>query len=199
MREMKYYTSAIVAAAALFGAVPASAQTFQGPYVGVAAGWNQDKIGTADSKLGRLDMDEKSDRFFAGGFAGYDQMITPHILVGLEAGFDFAADDAAANGAALIDPNYSFDVGARAGYVFNEKTLVYVRGSYENMRARIMNETGAGVTQAHDNFDGWGIGAGVEREVMDHVSARIEYRYSDLGSGGTFDRHQALMGIAYHF
>jgi outer membrane immunogenic protein len=174
---------------------PANAESFQGPYVGAQAGWNQDSIGATGSDVGRLDIHESRASFVGGVYAGYDYQVTPHIVLGVEAGFDLAADDASRVGGALIDPNYSFDVGARAGYMVGEKTLVYVRGSYENMRAQVQN----GSVSGHDTFDGWGVGGGVERFVADNVSARVEYRYSDLSNGGKFDRHQALVGVAYHF
>ncbi|QJR04170.1 porin family protein [Sphingobium yanoikuyae] len=177
----------------------AHAESFQGPYVGVQAGWNRDSIGSANSDVGRLDMHESRDAFFGGGFAGYDHQLTDKIVVGVEAGFDIAADDASRVGGSLIDPNYSFDIGARAGYVVGGNTLLYVRGSYENMRARIALSDTSGTLSGHDSFDGWGVGAGVERFVADKVTARIEYRYSDLGNGGKFDRHQTLVGLAYHF
>ena len=167
----------------------AHAESFQGPYVGVQAGWNRDSIGSANSDVGRLDMHEARDAFFGGGFAGYDHQLTDKIVVGVEAGFDIAADDASHVGGSLIDPNYSLDIGARAGYVVGGNTLLYVRGSYENMRARIALSEANGTLSGHDSFDGWGVGAGVERFVADKVTARIEYRYSDLGDGGKFDRH----------
>jgi len=51
-----------------------------------------------------------------------------------------------------------------------------------------------------DNFDGWSVGGGVERAITNRVSARVEYRYSDLdGNGAEFDRHQVLAGVAWHF
>jgi outer membrane immunogenic protein len=46
------------------------------------------------------------------------------------------------------------------------------------------------------------VGGGVERKLLDNVSARVEYRYSDLGDNsdtGKFERHQVLAGIAYRF
>jgi outer membrane immunogenic protein len=121
-------------------------------------------------------------------------------VVGVEGGFSLGANDDVRNGSAIIDPNYSFDVGARAGYLINPRTLLYVRGGYENMRAFVRNGSADGLVRGHDSFDGWSVGGGVERGITDKVSARVEYRYSDLGSGSeSFDRHQALVGVAYHF
>jgi len=177
-------------------AVPASAQVFEGPYVGLQAGWNHDKIGNASSDIGNLDIHDSRDSFTGGVYGGYNHQVAPNVVLGVEAGFNLGADDAVRGNAAVIDPNYSFDLGARAGYLVNDKTLAYVRGGYENTRARIASAAG----NSHDTFDGWSIGGGVERALTDTISARLEYRYSDLGSdNGSFDRHQALVGVAYHF
>ncbi|WP_159981338.1 MULTISPECIES: outer membrane protein [unclassified Novosphingobium] len=193
---MKKIIAGILAAASIFAVSPAFAEPFQGPYVGVEAGWNRDSIHGANTDIGHLDVRESSDAFVGGAFVGYDHKVTSDIVIGAEASFDIAASDQARSGPNLIDPNYSFDVSARAGYLVTPTTLLYVRGGYENARARVSN----GVENGHDTFDGWSVGGGIEREVMEHVSARLEYRYSDLGSNNSnFDRHQALVGVAYHF
>ena len=55
-------------------------------------------------------------------------------------------------------------------------------------------------TYVSGSQNGWLLGAGVERAVTDHVTGRIEYRYTDLSEGqGKWDRHQVLAGVAYHF
>ncbi len=190
---MKLILAGSVSLAMALCAVPASAQVFDGPYVGLQAGWNHDKVGNTPSDIGNLDMQNSRDSFTGGVFAGYNYKVAPRVVLGVEAGFNLGADDAIRNATAVIDPNYSFDVGARAGYLVNEKTMVYVRGGYENTRARIASVDGNG----HDTFDGWSIGGGAERALTSNISARLEYRYSDLN--GSFDRHQALVGVAYNF
>ena len=66
------------------------------------------------------------------------------------------------------------------------------------MRATLASDTD--VVTTSDNLDGWLVGGGVERALTDQISARLEYRYTDLGSeGGDFDQHQALVGISYNF
>lgn len=196
---MKHISIAAALATAAVTVSPASAQSFHGPYVGVQAGWSEDDIGRENTKLGTVNLHESRDSFTGGAFAGYDYQFKNNIVLGVEAGFDVAADDASRGCGAVIDPDYSFDVGARAGYVFGGKTLVYIRGSYENTRARIATTGSDGIRSRHDNFDGWGIGGGVERFVQKDLSARVEYRYADFGDGGKFDRHQALVGVSYHF
>ncbi|MBT0667347.1 porin family protein [Novosphingobium profundi] len=190
-----FVTSAITGATFLF-ANQAIAAPFQGAFLGVHAGWNEDRVHGAQTDLGEIPVRETGDKFVGGLFAGYDQRITRHIVIGGEAGFDIAADDRIGEGARYIDPSYTFDVTGRVGYVTSPKTLVYLRGGYENTRARVVN----GALRGHDNFDGWTAGAGLDREILENVSASLEYRYSDLGSAGhAFDRHQVLAALAYHF
>jgi outer membrane immunogenic protein len=195
-----------IAAIAVLGAAaaPAYADTFDGPYVGVTAGWERSEIAN------RIDTqpitgEASRDAFVLGGYAGYNLKATDRIVIGAEAGFSASVDDEArANSAGrplAIDPRYSFDLSARAGYLVTEKALVYVRGGYANARVRttLVPVTGAPVVSS-DNLDGWQVGGGIEYAISDHISARAEYRYSDLGSnGGQYDRHQTLVGVSYNF
>lgn len=193
---MNRIIAGIMAAASVMAASPAFAETFDGPYVGVQAGLNHDRARGADTDIGEVNVRDSRDSFIGGAFAGYNYRLTPHVVIGAEGSFDIGADDALRSGAAVIDPNHSFDLAARVGYLVTPETLLYVRGGYENMRARISDGTATG----HDTFDGWSVGGGVERAILQNVTARIEYRYSDLGNNGhDFDRHQALVGVAYHF
>jgi len=170
----------------------AQAQSFQGPYVGVQAGLNHD-----------IAINDKKDAAVAGVYAGYDYEVAPNIVLGAEAGFSIAASDRigpAGNNSAQIDPLHSFDVSARAGYVVGEKNLLYVRGGYANTRARVSNISSGLLTSDQHTLDGWFAGGGVERKLLDNVSTRLEYRYSDLGEDNSkFQRHQVLLGVSYRF
>lgn len=144
------------------------------------------------------------DALVLGGYAGYNYKINDRLVIGAEAGFSGAFDDelrAQSEGNSVtIDPRYSFDLSARAGYLVNDKTLAYVRGGYANSRVRTTLVSEDGTTRASDNLDGWLVGGGVERALTDRISARLEYRYTDLGNnGGQYDQHQALVGITYNF
>ncbi|WOF44959.1 porin family protein [Sphingopyxis indica] len=197
---MRKLSAAVAVLAFATSALPASAQVFQGPYVGGQVGWNHDKVGRADTDVGPIEIRNSRDSFTGGAFVGYNQTVAPHVVLGLEGGFEIGANDAVRRGGAVIDPDYTFDVSARAGYLMDERSLIYIRGGYENSRASVRTIGVNGPIRDHDNFDGWSVGGGVERALTDRLSARIEYRYSDLGSSGeTFDRHKALVGVAYHF
>jgi outer membrane immunogenic protein len=180
------------AALAVLASTPAFAQSFQGPYVGVQAG------GTHD-----IAINDKKDAFTGGVFAGYDYQLTPKIVVGAEGGFSVGASDRIGPSGldqATIDPDYSFDLSARAGYVVGEKNLLYVRGGYANTRANVSRVIGNTSFSDKNSYDGWFVGGGVERKLLDNVSSRIEYRFNDFGSDGhDFQRHQVLLGVAYRF
>lgn len=202
MKRIVSSVAAVVLAAALGSA--ASAEPFNGPFVGVQAGWNKDDLGTPSTRIGDLSVDRSSDSFSGGGFAGYDFKLSPRFVIGAEAGVQFGADDSIVRdtGAARVsvDPKRSLDFTGRAGYLLTDNTLLYARGGYTNARVRTSIDDAAGFRSVSENRDGWLVGAGVERAISDNVSARLEYRYSDLSEGdGKFDRHQALVGIAYRF
>ena len=182
----------------------ASAEPFNGPYIGAQVGLSHDKVGTIDSELGDLRINRSKDSFVGGIYGGYDRKVTPFVVLGVEAGFSVTSSDTIkrSSGTTLsrINPMHAFDLSARAGYLVTDATLLYVRGGYQNVRAKTTFETGTVALRDKETFDGWLIGAGVERSVADAVTARLEYRYSDLSGGdGKFDRHQALIGVAYRF
>ncbi len=182
------------AAIVALSSAPAFAQEFQGPYVGVQAGWNQGKA-----------VGDKQDAFVGGVFAGYDQEVMPNVVLGVEGGISLGASDRIGpNGPdnASLDPHYSFDASARAGYVLGERNLLYARAGYANTRARLTRDVDGVAVSDKDNYDGWFVGGGVERKLLDNVSTRVEYRYSDFGDNddiGKYERHQVLAGIAYRF
>lgn len=195
-----------IAAIAMLGAAaaPAHADTFDGPYVGVTAGWERSEI-TDRIDARPINGEASRDALVLGGYAGYNLKATDRIVIGAEAGFSATVDDKAGATSAgrplTIDPRYSFDLSARAGYLVTDKALVYVRGGYANTRVRttFAPATGGPVT-SQDNLDGWQVGGGLEYAISKRISARAEYRYSDLGSnGGQYDRHQTLVGVSYNF
>jgi len=185
-------------------AMPATAQPFNGPYVGAQTGWVQNKIGTLETSVGRPQVDHSRDAVTTGIFAGYNLQPTSSIVLSAEAAVNFGIDDSVAgsqkDATATINPEYGFDLGIRAGYLVTPNTLVYGRGGYENVRASIDFRDINGTRYDKDNFDGWTVGGGVERAISDRISARVEYRYSDLGGGDSkFEQHQVLAGVAWHF
>src|SRR4051794_7155609 len=187
-----------------FVAAPALAAPFDGPYVGAQVGWQSEKTRDVKSSFGTIPVNDTKDSVTGGVFVGYDATINRRFVVGAEAGVDLASDDEVQASSAgtnyLVDPKYSFDVTARAGYLVDPKTLLYVRGGYTNARVRATIVNGTAIESASRSEDGWLAGAGVERQVAQNVTARLEYRFSKFSEGdGKDDRHRVLAGLAYRF
>jgi outer membrane immunogenic protein len=179
----------------------AAAASFDGPFVGVLAGYNHDKAGPGLEGAAPLNRSIDQDSAVFGLFAGYDKRIASHVVIGAETSFTIGADDkidgTRGTAAVTIDPRHAFDISARAGYLVTEKALLYVRGGYANIRTRTSSANAPVVTA---NLDGWLAGAGIEYAITDHINARLEYRYTDAGrSNTTFERQQVLIGASYRF
>jgi outer membrane immunogenic protein len=202
---LRISTSAILATIIVAPlATAASAAQFDGPYVGAQVGWQSEKMRDVKSSFGVVPVDQDKRSVTGGVFAGYDKTIRGRFVVGAEAGLDFASDDKVQSNVGgsnySVDPKYSFDLTARAGYLVNPQTLLYVRGGYTNARVRTTITNAAGIQSESDNQDGWLAGAGFERQVAQNVSARIEYRYSKFTEGdGKDQRHRVLAGLSYRF
>lgn len=197
------FPAALLTALAAISA-PAHADTFSGPYVGVTAGWNEDKVSRSTIDAQPIDARASRDALVLGGYAGYNYKLTPHVVVGTEAGFSGTIDDTVRTTSAgqplSVSPLYSFDLTARAGYLVTSKTLVYTRAGYANSRVRSVIDTPTGTLRDSRNLDGWLVGGGVEYAITPKISARAEYRYSDFRrDGGRNDRHQTLLGVSYNF
>lgn len=189
---------------ALFAAMPANAQDFSGPSIGLQAGWNKTDVRNPQTTLGPVLLDESKDAFVGGVFLAYDHEVVPNVVIGAQADFSIAAEDEIeqlrGSTRVTLDPKRSIDLTARAGYVIAPGTLLYARGGYTNARVRTTVTAAGRTTVDSEDRDGWTIGGGVERYIWRNVSARIEYRYADLSDGdGKFDRHQVLLGAAYRF
>lgn len=202
---MRIFNSIVLATAlAAPFASAASAAPFDGPYVGAQVGWQSEKMRDVKSSFGTVPVDEKTNSVSGGIFAGYDKAINGRFVLGAEGGLDFASDDTVQqmiSGTSYeVDPKYSFDLTARAGYLLNPHTLLYVRGGYTNARIRTTLTNPAGISSDSDNEDGWVTGAGVERQIGQNLSARLEYRYSKLSeSDGKDQRSRVLAGLSYNF
>jgi outer membrane immunogenic protein len=196
----------VVLATALAAAIvaPASAAEFNGPFVGAQVGWQSEKLRDIDSSFGVVPVDDTANSVTGGLYAGYDRRVTDRVVIGAEASLDFASDDELQTSSAgttfSVDPKYSFDLTARAGFLVAPATLVYARGGYTNARVRTTVAGPIGSQSDSDNQDGWLLGAGIERQLKDNVSARLEYRYSKFSEDdGKDQRNRVLAGLSYRF
>src|SRR3546814_14377329 len=70
--KMKRIVSSVAALALAAGVgSAASAEPFNGPFVGVQAGWKQDDLGTPSTEVGGVDVSRPPASLTGGGFCGY--------------------------------------------------------------------------------------------------------------------------------
>jgi outer membrane immunogenic protein len=194
---------ALLAAAAIAG--PAAAQdapNFNGPYVGVQLGWQQDRQSLVAGTVPPVTARAKGDGFAYGGQIGYDFNLGSAV-VGIETSLtgrtgtnNFPTFD--------LEAGRTINVTGRAGFLVSPDGLLYARGGYSNARFNIVNPVGPAETR-----DGWTVGAGYEHVLGRNVSARLEYNYADYGDdllpgvgGGArlnYHRHAVMTGLNFRF
>lgn len=139
------------AALAAMVAVPASAQSFNGPRVEVTAGI-QDVTAARD---------------------------TTDVTYGLNAGLDTTVLDSNVRLGVEVSTDNIFNrdrevgVAARAGYVFNDAVLVYGKAGYANFRNINFQDRAT-------TLEGLRVGGGLEAALTDNVYGKLEYRYTDF-------------------
>jgi outer membrane immunogenic protein len=172
-------------------AAPAPVYNWSGLYVGVHGGgaW-ADTDSTFQSGLDS-DADFDLDGAVLGAQIGYNFLVTPNILLGIEA-------DAAwgnINGREVVafgptEVTQSLDslgsVRARLGFV-QGPWLFYATGGWAWANGE-RTAFGPLVDDSDSaNFSGWTVGAGVEVALSQKLSVKAEYKYYDFGSADYFD------------
>ena len=184
---------------------PAHAEEFEGPFVGVAAGYSRDEVGPELDDDFAVDAELDRDAAYFQLFAGYDYAVAPKVRIGAETAIGIGADDSLrisdTAGSVELNPEYSFEFTGRAGYLVTDNALIYARGGYQNSRVEAtLTETGQPTFRDKDNVDGWLVGGGLEYAFGNKLRSRVEYRYADLGNNGaSWDRHQVLAGVLWNF
>jgi outer membrane immunogenic protein len=200
---MSRFAFALLAAAAIAG--PAAAQdapNFNGPFVGVQLGWQQDRQSLTSGTVPPVTIREKGDGFAYGGQIGYDVNLGSAV-VGVEASLTgrtgtnrFPTFD--------LEAGRTFNITGRAGFLVSPDGLLYARGGWSNARFNIVNPAGPG-----EDRNGFTVGAGYEQVLGRNVSARLEYNYADYGDdllpgigGGSrlnYHRHAVMTGLNFRF
>jgi outer membrane immunogenic protein len=208
--------AALMAAAA--SAAPGDAPiAFSGPFVGIQGGWQQDRL-----TLNPYDMQgnfgygrRTADGFGYGGQVGYDYRLGSNLVLGGEVAVTGKTghDNLIDSFGNLTSERYgrTVDATGRLGFVFpSTGGLGYVRGGYSNTRILLTDP----VARNAYNRDGYTVGVGYEQGITRHVSARLEYDYSDYGhgdasasaidyglAGGTerLHRNAVTAGLNFHF
>jgi outer membrane immunogenic protein len=186
--------------------VAAAPYNWNGFYIGahIGYGWADDAVTANIASTGALftTFSNPAHGVFGGGQAGYNWVVAPNFLLGVEA--DISGSDI--NGDTFVprDPgtselrsrvDYFGTVRGRAGFIANNTWLFYGTGGFAwlhatgtnlqatcNILACFINSPPGTALAFSQNRDGWTAGAGVEVAFAPHWTAKFEYLYMDFGS-----------------
>lgn len=206
-----------------------------GGYIGIQGGYAWGKsdadtdIDPEFTDIDSLDIDDFDASGFIGGLhAGY-LLQSDSFVYGIEGDIEYADmkdnvdivyDVDGDGGEAEKSIDWLGSLRLRAGFAA-DRALFYATGGLAvggvNLETDLSDDaTGIGLSNDDDDKTKWGwtLGAGIEYAVSDAVSARVEYRYTDLGDtdvrvendegegvdGKTSnDFHAVRAGLSWHF
>lgn len=194
-----------------------------GFYVGAQAGyqWGQVSGPFQDSaRTGAGPYSFNTNGGLIGAYAGFNYQYDA-LVVGVEGDGNFAFGNKSNQNVVYSDASqwniraeedWTADARLRVGYAFG-RFLPYIAGgaAFGNVKTTYSAVGEAPYLSHTSNRVGWTIGAGLEYAVTDNIIARIEYRYTDLGSKSfnniaqdTYDRvkfrsNSVLVGVSYKF
>ena len=158
--------------------------TWSGFYVGVQAGYGWgDTEATSDPFAQSFDY--STDGWLGGAHAGFNWQASSFVI-GVETDLELA--DLTGDGIGTLGSSHSTEIEwlgslrGRLGYAV-DRTLFYATGGLAYGDVAI---SGPGYSYS-DTRTGWTAGAGIEHAFAPNTTARIEYRYTDLGSGDFSD------------
>jgi outer membrane immunogenic protein len=139
--------------------------------------------------------------------------MAPKWVLGILGDYDFASSqDASVSGAGAIniggwggeagvrvttEMGDTWSIGARLGYLINQRTLVYALGGYSeaefSLKGTLQGDsdlTGPfgpySVSTGKEWRSGYFVGGGLETMLAENLSAKLEYRYAQY-DGGSFE------------
>ena len=174
--------------------------------VGMASTNTYDTITSGGLEIGGLGYESA----IGGLFAGFDYEVSPGLVFGIEAGVQFFNGEGSTTALTVAD-DYEFRsfgaayAGVRAGAEVARNTLAYGRLSY----AAIHAQTSEAALDPQETFlNGYQAAVGIETEVMDNVTLRVEGTYTQaldklsINNGATeyTPAHLgATVGVSYRF
>lgn len=211
------------------------ASRFAGAYAGIYGGhakaedkgngyFQSDRFAPADTRSGYSQKVWPEGGVY-GLKGGYNWVFNSNLLLGIELDYEGRSknedkDYQDFNGVST-EPLFGVEtqlqqagyVLGRAGYLFNDKGLVYVTGGYAAVEAkRTWSDNLLYTKESHKSWqDGWAAGAGIEYMLTENIAASLEYRYADYGSKdvdadlwGEYYKQKLteqswLVGAAWHF
>jgi outer membrane immunogenic protein len=136
-----------------------------------------------DANAGALgEADDEATKF--GGYTGYNFEFDNNVVTGVELNGGFAnAQTSIAD--TTVEQDWDASLRARLGYAFEKSFLYSFAGvALTGVEARSIAGSDEQI------LTGFNLGAGLEHEIVDGITARVEYGFADYGSetfapGGT--------------
>jgi outer membrane immunogenic protein len=200
---MKCFFFAGAIATAFFASSPVLAQEAPragGFNIGAHIGYDQVSLGDGTSSGSRSDL-------MYAVTAGYDVPVGSGF-VGFEG--EFADSQVGLSETDILTPGdrLTFSagrdlyLGIRAGMTAGP-FKIYAKGGYTRARLKAAYDDGTTVLSDSQSVDGFRVGAGTDIVINSHISARLEYRYSDYGdvlnTGVKMSRSQFITGLLGRF
>lgn len=168
----------------------AEAHDWSGFYAGLHAGYGWSHT-EAEAYWGSMVGDREpfsyGSRGALGGIhLGYNVLID-NIVFGLETDMEASGLHGSGTGGCAYhqtDIDWSTSLRLRVGLQASDRSLVYVTGgvTYANVSVAQHTFTGIAPYTTHNAWQvGWNLGGGVEHAITPKITARLEYRYLDLG------------------
>jgi outer membrane immunogenic protein len=191
------YKQALVASVFALGVLTAPANAdWGGLYVGGHAGgaWGDIDTTTTANTSAYWDLSAggiapaEVDGVLGGAQIGYDFKFSGWVF-GIELGGSFADLDqsllSGGDDVYTVEANWLANASARAGWLWNGRTLLYVKGGYAmgEIETAAVDTVGpnTGSFSTSERHSGWLAGGGVEHMISDDLSFGVEYNYIDLG------------------
>jgi outer membrane immunogenic protein len=145
--------------------------SWAGPYAGVSLGYGFS--GTTTPDTGDVD----TDGFLGGVFAGYN-LQNGLFVYGIEGdvGYSGVKGD---NGITETKSGFEGSLRGRLGVAVTNDILLYGTAGGAAERLKVSDPAG----DDSNALLGWTAGAGVDVKLTEQVFGRVEYRYTDFGSG----------------
>ncbi len=181
--------------------VAAPVYSWTGAYIGINGGygWGESRF-SAPFNTGSFDLSGG----LVGGTLGYNYQVGQAVF-GAEGDIDWSGiKGSTLCGGTTCETrnNWLSTVRGRLGYSF-DRFMPYVTGG---LAIGDIENNIAGIGGARDTKAGWTVGGGIEAALDGPWTAKIEYLYVDLGSGGTvfgsdaeFKSHIVRGGVNYRF
>ncbi len=177
---------------------PAPAFSWTGAYLGLQGGYGWGSSLT-DSETNTV----KTNGWQGGVYGGYNWQTPGALVLGIEADINASGEKGTNAGTTVSNP-WNGSVRGRLG-IAADRFLIYGTGgvAFGSIKAEdsLLPPNSASATKA-----GWTAGLGVEAAVTNNVTARVEYRHTNLGSADlpgfgptSYKSNDVMVGVGFKF